>query len=91
MNWIPIVTFIAGFVLGGIVIAFVLKLIQVKTAKESKLAIDTIIENIKASFGSLSLEALRTSTEQSIKLSKEILGKERELNVKELDTKERSY
>ncbi len=87
MNTLPIITFIVGFVLGGIIIASILKYTQVKTAKESKTAVDAVIENMKASFGSLSLEALRTSTEQSIKLSKEILGKERELNVKELDTK----
>ncbi len=87
MNWLPIVTFIAGFILGSVIIAFVLKLAQAKTAQDSKDTVDAVIENMKASFGSLSLEALKISTEQSIKLSKEILSKESELNVKELDKK----
>lgn len=87
MSWLPIIMFIMGFILGSVIIAIVLKWAQAKTAKESKDALDAVIENMKASFGSLSLDALNKSTEGSIKLSKEILGKERELNVKELNEK----
>ncbi len=87
MNWLPIAMFILGFVLGGMIIAFILKLSQTQATKENKATVDTVIENMKASFGSLSLDALKKSTEESIKLSKEILSKERELNVKELNEK----
>ncbi|MBU0534338.1 MAG: DNA recombination protein RmuC [Candidatus Omnitrophica bacterium] len=90
MNWLPIVTLFAGFIL-GLVVAFVIRLMHVKSAGEGeterKAAMDAIIENIKASFGSLSLDALKKSTEESLKLSKEILGREREVNVKELNEK----
>jgi len=79
MNWLPIITFIAGFVL-ALIIVFVFRLMHAKTS-------DVVIENMKASFGSLSLDALKKSTEESIKLSKEILSRERELNVKELEEK----
>lgn len=90
MNWLPIVTLFAGFIL-GLVVAFIIRVMHVKSAGDSeterKVAMDAIIENVKANFGSLSLDALKKSTEESIKLSKEILGKERELNVKELNEK----
>ena len=79
MSWIPVITFIAGFVL-ALVVAFVLKLMNVKTS-------DAVIDNMKASFGNLSLEALRKSTDEFLKLAKEKLESEREVNVKELNEK----
>ena len=99
MSWIPIVmaTF-AGFVL-GLAVAFALRLIQRKTAKkladelfrdseaQRKATIDAVIENVKASFGSLSLDALSKSTEEFLKLAKTKLESEREISTKELDTK----
>ena len=90
MNWLPIVTLFIGFVL-GLFVAFVLRLIQAKTTKEGeterKATIDAIIENVKASFGSLSLDALKKSTDEFLKLAKEKLESEREVNVKELSEK----
>jgi DNA recombination protein RmuC len=76
-----------------------LRLIQGKTAKElaeelfreseaqRKANIDSIIENIKASFGNLSLDALSKSTEEFLKLAKVRLESEREIGLKELDAK----
>lgn len=99
MSWAPIlIAVFAGFIL-GLAVAFALRLIQAKTAKEiaeelfresetqRKANIDTVIENVKASFGSLSLDVLSTSTEEFLKLAKAKLESEREVNTKELDAK----
>ncbi len=99
MSWIPILLGIfVGFVL-GLAVAFALRLIQTKTAKEladelfreneaqRKANIDAVIENVKASFGSLSLDALSKSTEEFLKLAKTKLESEREVSTKELDAK----
>ena len=99
MSWIPILMAIfAGFVL-GLAVAFALRLIQAKTAKElanelfreseaqRKANIDAVIENVKANFGSLSLDALSKSTEEFLKLAKAKLESEREISTKELDAK----
>lgn len=99
MNWLsPLIGLAIGFAL-GLLAALLLKLIHGKTAKElaeeifheseaqKKANIDSIIENIKASFGSLSLDALSKSTEEFLKLAKERLESEREISVKELDAK----
>ena len=99
MNWLsPLIGLAIGFAL-GLLAALLLRLIHGKTAKElaeeifheseaqKKANIDSIIENIKASFGSLSLDALSKSTEEFLKLAKERLESEREISVKELDAK----
>ena len=99
MNWLSTLTgLVIGFVL-GLSVALLLRLIQGKTAKElaeelfheseaqRKANIDSIIENIKASFGNLSLDALSKSTEEFLKLAKARLESEREIGLKELDSK----
>lgn len=99
MNWLFIlIALIAGFVL-GLGAAFLLRLVQSKTAREiadelfresegqRKAELDTVIENVKASFGSMSLDALAKSTEEFLKLAKARLEAEREVNLKELDAK----
>ncbi len=99
MNWLSALTGMAiGFVL-GLLAALLLRLIQGKTAKElaeelfreseaqRKANIDSVIENIKASFGGLSLDALSKSTEEFLKLAKARLESEREISLKELDAK----
>jgi DNA recombination protein RmuC len=90
--------FIAGFAL-GLIAALILRLIQAKTAKElatelfqeseakRKSEIEAVLENMKASVGSLSLDALSKSTEEFLKLAKAKLESEREVGVKELDAK----
>jgi len=99
MNWLLIlIALIAGFVL-GLGAAFILRLVQGKTAREfadelfresemqRKAHLDTVIENVKASFGSMSLEALSKSTEEFLKLAKARLESEREVGARELDAK----
>ncbi len=99
MDWLStLIGLIIGFGL-GLVAALLLRFIQGKTAKElaeelfheteahKKADLDTIVENIKASFGSLSLEALSKSTEEFLKLAKARLESEREIGFKELDAK----
>ncbi len=99
MDWLSaLIGMTIGFVL-GLLAALLLRLIQGKTAKElaeelfresetqRKANIDSIIENIKASFGGLSLDALSKSTEEFLKLAKARLESEREISLKEFDTK----
>jgi DNA recombination protein RmuC len=99
MAWISLlVALVIGFVL-GIGAALLLRLIQGKTARrlaeellqeseaQRKASIDAIIENLKATFGNLSLDALSKSTEEFLKLAKARLESERETSLKELDSK----
>ena len=99
MAWVPIfLALLAGFVL-GLAVAFVLRIIQSRTAKQladelfqesevqRKANIEAIMDGIKANFGNLSLEALSKSTEQFLVLAKSKLDMEREVNAKELDAK----
>jgi len=99
VDWLStLIGLIIGFGL-GLVAALLLRFIQGKTAKElaealfheteahKKADMDRIIDNIKASFGNLSLEALSKSTEQFLKLAKARLESEREIGFKELDAK----
>ena len=96
MSWLPIfIALLAGFIL-GLIVAFTLRLIQAKTAKEladelfqesearRQANIDAIMENVKVSFGSLSFEALSRSTEEFLKLAKSRLESEREVGVKDI-------
>jgi len=99
MNWLSIFIGICiGFVL-GLLVSIVLRLFHGKTSKElaeelfheseaqRKAQIDAILENIKASFGNLSFDALSKSTEEFLKLAKSRLESEREISLKELDGK----
>jgi DNA recombination protein RmuC len=99
MDWISLLlALITGFVL-GLGAALLLRLIQGKTARrlaeelfqesegQRKASIDAILENMKATFGNLSLDALSKSTEEFLKLAKARLESERETSLKELDSK----
>ncbi|RLB40155.1 MAG: DNA recombination protein RmuC, partial [Deltaproteobacteria bacterium] len=99
MEWIPIVTAMAiGFALGFLA-AFALRIVHTKTADtlarqimekseaEKKAALDNILAEVKTSFGDLSFEALRKSTEEFLKLAKARLDAEREVSSKELEAK----
>ncbi len=99
MNWMVLaMVFLSGFLL-GLFIAYLLRIIHGKTARElaeeiylkneaqRQSDIETMMENIKANFGKLSLEALATSTEEFLKLAKAKLESEREVSSKELETK----
>jgi DNA recombination protein RmuC len=98
-NWLPILIAVVLGILIGFGLALVLRVIQAKTGKElaeefyaesegqRRENLNAVIENIKASFGSLSLDALSKSTEEFLKLAKATLEPERETTVKELDAK----
>jgi DNA recombination protein RmuC len=98
----PVITllfvFIAGFVL-GIAAALILRMVQTKNTKElaeelfqeseakRKVDLEAVLDHVKASFGSLSLDALSKSTEEFLKLAKSKLDAERESSEKDLGTK----
>lgn len=99
MDWIStLIGLTIGFGL-WLVAALLLRFMRRKTAKElaeelfheteaqKKADMDTIIENMKASFGNVSLEELSKSTEEFLKLAKARLESEREIGFKELDVK----
>jgi DNA recombination protein RmuC len=99
MDWTSaLIGVIIGFGV-GLVVALVFRFVHRKTAKQlaeellletetqKKADMDAVIENIKQSFGNLSLEALSKSTEEFLKLAKTRLESEREIGSKELDAK----
>lgn len=99
MDWVPtLVALIVGFVL-GLGAAFFVRIVQSKTAREladelfreseaqRKANIDAVVENVKASFGCLSLDALAKATEEFLKLAQSKLESEREVGVKELEAR----
>ena len=79
--------------------AFVLRIHSAKQARElaeelfreseaqRQANVDAVIENVKASFGGMSLEALSKSTEEFLKLAKARLDTERETSARDLDSK----
>ena len=99
MDFTPIILVIFFGIALGIAFALSLRFMHTKSANEiaeklfqeneaqRKASIDTVIENVKASFGSLSLDALSKATEEFLKLSKTKLESEREVCAKELDEK----
>ncbi len=99
MSWAPVlIALFAGFLI-GLGVAYVLRVIQARTAREladelfreseaqRKATMEAVIENVKESFGSLSLDALSKSTEEFLKLAKARLESEREVGARELDAK----
>jgi DNA recombination protein RmuC len=89
---------VAGFVI-GIAAAFLFRVLQVKSAggfareilrekeEERRTDMEAIMAHMKASFGSLSLEALSRSTEEFLKLARASLESERQVNVRELEVR----
>ena len=99
MQWIPIALALAiGFAL-GLLVAFALRIVHGRAAeglareiiKETeegkKAALNRMLGELKASFGDLSFDALRKSTEEFLKLAKARLQEEREVSAKELEAK----
>ncbi len=91
-----IVGFVAGMLV-GLGVALLFRVHHARTAKEMAEAVfreneekrraemDAIVEHVKASFGTLSLDALSKSTEEFLKLAKTRLESERQAGVQELD------
>jgi DNA recombination protein RmuC len=93
-----VLVFVGGvFVCLGVTILF--RLMQRRTAREiaqelfreselqRQAGMSIVIENLKESFGKLSLDALSTSTEEFLKLAKMKLDSERDGNTQVLETK----
>jgi DNA recombination protein RmuC len=98
MDAVTLLIFVLGIVV-GLGITMVFRLIQRRTARdiaqelfrESELqrqaGLSIVIENLKDSFGKLSLDALSRSTEEFLKLAKVKLESEREGTTQVLDNK----
>ncbi len=99
MEWIPVVAALTVGLVLGFAAAWVFRMLQARTAKELAEALfqeneaqrqahlTTVLDNLKASFGSLSFEALSRSTDEFLKLAKAKLDSEREVSAKDLDAK----
>ncbi len=84
MEWLGIMLLlIIGVAVGIALTHFFLR--HHETRQEQRLQV--ILENLKASFGNLSLEALSRSTEEFLKLAKNTLESERNAHAKEMDSK----
>ncbi|PIQ89793.1 MAG: recombinase RmuC [Candidatus Omnitrophica bacterium CG11_big_fil_rev_8_21_14_0_20_42_13] len=81
----------------GVVVAFILRAGDKRKIKEiaqelsreneaqRRADIDAVIENVKANFGKLSLDALSKSTEELLKLAGSKLDTQRQLNIQEME------
>ncbi|MEA3508554.1 MAG: DNA recombination protein RmuC [Synergistota bacterium] len=88
----------AGF-LAGLAAAWVLRIIQARTARdlanelfrqsedERDRQVDALMEQARNAFGSLSLQALSRSTDEFLKLAQSKLAAERDMSGKDLDQK----
>jgi DNA recombination protein RmuC len=93
-----IVLFALGFAL-GVAVSLAFRMVGRRTGREiaeelirekekdRKADMDAVIEHLKASFGSLSLEALSRSTEEFLKLAKSGFHAERETNIRDLEAR----
>jgi DNA recombination protein RmuC len=96
--WPIVVALLVGFAL-GLAVALALRIIQARIARElaaelfnksedqRKAGMDAVLADLKASFGSLSLDALQKSTEEFLKLAKTRLDGERESAMHDLDAR----
>jgi DNA recombination protein RmuC len=84
MSWTAVLVSLAVGVIIGLASALAFRLVQTKHARELA---QEIHDSLKATFGSLSLEALSRSTEEFLKLAKTTLDSERVMTVKELQEK----
>ncbi len=95
MEWLPIVVAVLAGLCAGLAVAFALRLVNVRTAKDlareveaqRAAGVQNVIEQVKAGFGSLSLEALRKSSDEFLKLANQCLKSERDAGVRELEAK----
>jgi DNA recombination protein RmuC len=95
---LTLLALLTGFAL-GLAAAFALRLIQGKTAKDlaeelfreseaqRRSNFEGVLTDLKACFGSLSLDALSKSTEEFLKLAKSRLDSERVISARDLEEK----
>ncbi len=95
---IPILTFIAGVIIGAIIV-LILKSRQNSDSRRiaeellrdsdsrRQQELDRVIEHVKLSFGNLSTEALSKANDEFLKVRKTLMDSDREVHVKDLDSK----
>ncbi len=88
MQWISIAIAMAiGFAL-GLIAALALRVLHSRSAQNfSQQILEKSVSELKTSFGDLSFEALRKSTEEFLKLAKSRFETERDVSARELESK----
>jgi len=96
--FILILVFFVGFLL-GVIASFLMKFFHGKTARElaeelfyesearRQNQMEIILSRLKEAFGELSVQALKCSTEEFLKLARSRLETERQMGIKELEEK----
>lgn len=90
--------FVAGFILGGLIIFIIMQQQQkkaeeiarnlyLKTEEAKSREMETMLNQIKDSFGALSIEALKKSTDEFLKLANTTFGEQSKLSSKQLESK----
>lgn len=103
MNWEPVVIAVIGAVIGGfllgLILAYAVKNFRARASRELALeifreteeqrraSIEAVIDQVRAQFAGLSLEALAKSTDEFLKLAKARLDSERDLSARDLESK----
>jgi DNA recombination protein RmuC len=81
------VQLIVAFILGAVFFSGIFILVNKKSQQQKDTERDYVLEQIKNSFGQISMEALAKSSEELIKLSQMKLDAERQISSKELENK----
>ncbi|MBD3224973.1 MAG: DNA recombination protein RmuC [Caldithrix sp.] len=95
---IEIIIFISGFMVGSLIIYLLMRQhqksateiareINAQSQQEKESEINMMLENMKSAFGSLSMDALRKSTDEFLKLAESNLKNQSQLNAKNLEGK----
>ncbi|MBW1817253.1 MAG: DNA recombination protein RmuC [Deltaproteobacteria bacterium] len=99
ITWLPELTALVVGFLAGLAVALLIARLHSKTARqlaedifketesERRAGMEIVMSEMKASFGSLSLDALGKSTEEFLKLARSHLGAERDMTARELQEK----
>jgi DNA recombination protein RmuC len=99
MQIVIIILIFLGGILVGLLLAFLLRLFHAKSAEDlvgemylkteeqRRSSVETVIENVKSTFLSLSRDALSRTSEEFLRLAKTKLETEREVSSREFDAK----
>ncbi len=85
-----ILFFVSGWLFGGLFVYFIMQKFQKKSEEmqsNAKNEMANMINQLKESFGSLSLDALQKSTEEFLKLANKSFGEQTRRNSEELSSK----
>ncbi len=85
-----IIFFISGLFIGGISVYFIMLRLQKHSEylqKNAKTEMETVVSQLKESFGSLSFDALHKSTEEFLKLANKSFSEQAKRNTEDLSSK----